>query len=192
MFILFRNCIINAVAAFARELRIGLLSLLFRLLFAFFIVVEEIRDEGQQHDHDRDGDGVICAGRVLDEARQVAQVRYSKHRSADNVFIMDQAAVGNGVGVAFGGEPHDGLVLLVGDHFEDAVGRDGVFIEHKGNDVPFLKGKGVDFFYVYEGAYVICGFHGSREDRVNAQSRYADADQKDGHQDDRDHKKCSY
>ena len=69
---------------------------------------EQARQEGQQQQDGPGGDGHVQAGGVLDVIGCVAQLGNGKHRGADDVFIMDEAAVLGVVGVALGTEAQSG------------------------------------------------------------------------------------
>ena len=119
-------------------------------------------------------------GGVLDVIGCVAQLGNGKHRGADDVFIMDEAAVLGVVGVALGTEAQSGGIVLVGDHLHHPVGGHGVLIQHEGDDLPRPDGGGVHLFYVDEGAHMVSGFHGSRQNGEGADAGQSDADQRHG------------
>lgn len=85
-------------------------------------------------------------GGVLDVIGCVAQLGNGKHRGADDVFIMDEAAVLGVVGVALGAEAQSGGIVLVGDHLHHPVGGYGVLIQHEGDDLPGRMVVGSTFF----------------------------------------------
>lgn len=141
---------------------------------------EQIRQEGQQQQDGPGGDGHVQAGGVLDVIGCVAQLGNGKHRGADDVFIMDEAAVLGVVGVALGAEAQSGGIVLVGDHLHHPVGGHGVLIQHEGDDLPRPDGGGIHLFYVDEGAHMVSGFHGSRQNGEGADAGQSDADQRHG------------
>ena len=141
---------------------------------------EQVRQEGQHQQDGPGGDGHIQAGGMLDVIGCVAQLGNGKHRGADDVFIMDEAAVLGVVGVALGTEAQSGGIVLVGDHLHHPVGGHGVLIQHEGDDLPRLDGGGVHLFYVDEGAHMVSGFHGPGQDGEGADAGQSDADQRHG------------
>ena len=110
---------------------------------------------------------------MLDVVCDIAEEGDREHRRADDVFIMDKAAVLALVRVALGAEADDGGVLLIRHDADNAVRGDGVFIEHEGDDLPGLNGVRVRLFHIDQRTGVICRLHGAGEDREHLQAEDA-------------------
>ena len=110
---------------------------------------------------------------MLDVACDIAEIRDREHRGADDVFIMDKAAVLGLVRIALRAEADDGGILLIRHNADNAVRGDGVFIEHERDDLSRLNGVRIHFFHIDQRTGVICRLHGAGEDREHLQAEDA-------------------
>lgn len=119
---------------------------------------------------------------MLDVIGHVAQLGDGKHRGADDVFIVDEAAVLGVVGVALGAEAQSGGSSSSGT---TSTTRWVATVFSSSMKVMTCPGRMVvgSTFYVDEGAYMVGGFHGAGQDGEGADAGQSDADQRHGQKD---------
>jgi len=83
--------------------------------------------------------------------------------------------IGSRVGVTLSNEAER---TVVREDVDDAVSSDGIFVEHKSDDVARDDRRGVNGADVNEGACHDLGFHGAGEDSVGREPGEARADEK--------------